>query len=361
MLKIIDHPYEPEQVIKSNQAKIKKALAKKDKVIVFHSEGFVHGRLANIKGVQYKVMKELGKRKDLDKKMSQPSAETQALIKLWGTPIYGKLGVCAPRWQAKRVAYIHWMPCGGGLQPIEIFHLNMLWAFNAGDFFDEIHVRVAGDGHLPDNVFTALRTALGGKAKLDIKGIVNSDTWEWGTYNEFLGAAKKGVDFYYLHFKGTSHSPGSARNTNSIFYDYGNFKGIAFWSYLMYIALFTIQPTADKPAVCGLLHENPTWTEKIGWDVRPYHASGSFQADSGNALVSRQPITKRMLERAKQDTKYMRYTVEGMMTFLFDEAEISRLCYTIQRNTGMYTDLHKIFPQWYEAFRKGPEYLICKR
>lgn len=359
MLKIIDHPYEPEQVIKSNQARIKKALAKKDKVIVFHSEGFVHGRLANIKGVQYKVMKELGKRKDLAKKMSQPSAETQALIKLWGTPIYGKLGVCAPRWQAKRVAYIHWMPCGGGLQPIEIFHLNMLWAFNAGDFFDEIHVRVAGDGHLPDNVFTALKTVLGrGKARLDIKGVVNSDTWEWGTYNEFLGAAKADADMYYLHFKGTSHKPGSSRNASSVFYDYGDFKGITFWSYLMYRALFTIAPTNEKPAVCGLLHANPDWTHRIGWNVHPYHASGSFQGYKGSALLSHKATIDLKLAGARNDIQSMRYMVEGMLTMLFDKSKITALGDVSTNSVGMYTDLYKIYPAMYAEFCKGPAAIV---
>ena len=362
MVKIVDHAYEPETTIRSNQAKIKKALAKKEKVVVLHSEGFVHGRLAGIPGVEYKVDKALPKRKDLAEKANTPSAETQSLLQLWGVPVYGKLGVRPPKWQAHRIAFIHWMPCGKELQPIEIFHLNMLWAFNAADFFDEIHIRIAGDGKVPEYVSNALKEVLGGgTAKLDIRGSVNSDTWEWNTYREFLAAAREDADMYYLHFKGTSHAPGSGRNTATAFYDYGDFKGIAFWSYLMYQALFTIAPTEAKPAVCGILHENPVWAGKIGWDVHSYHASGSFQAYSGKALLARKEKMSSMLARAKQELKYMRYTVEGMMTFLFVEQEIGRLCYTIQRNTAMYTDLHKVFPQWYDMFRKGPEYSICRR
>lgn len=71
MVKIVDHAYEPETTIRSNQAKIKKALAKKEKVVVLHSEGFVHGRLAGIPGVEYKVLKGLPRRREVNlKKLS---------------------------------------------------------------------------------------------------------------------------------------------------------------------------------------------------------------------------------------------------------------------------------------------------
>ena len=65
MVKIIDHAYEPEYVIQSNLAKIKNALAKNEKVVVYHSEGFVHGRLAGIPGVEYKMCKALRRRKEV--------------------------------------------------------------------------------------------------------------------------------------------------------------------------------------------------------------------------------------------------------------------------------------------------------
>lgn len=73
MVKIVDHAYEPESVIQSNQAKIMRALERNEKVIVLHSEGFVHGRLAGIPGVEYKVLKGLPKRKDLAQKANMPS------------------------------------------------------------------------------------------------------------------------------------------------------------------------------------------------------------------------------------------------------------------------------------------------
>lgn len=287
---------------------------------------------------------------------------TRRLVDLWGTPIYGKLGVRPPAWEGRRIAFIHWLSCDKELQPIEIFHLNMLWAFDAADFFEEIHVRVAGDGKVSAHVSKALKEVLGtGRAKLDVKGVKNAETWEWGTYNEFLGAASPDADMYYMHFKGTSHVPGSVRNKNKVFDDYGNFAGLAFWSYLMYRALFTIQPTQGKPAVCGILHENPAWTEKIGWDVRPYHASGSFQGYQGEALIAQKSNIEKMLARARKDQKYMRYTVEGMMTFLFSEESIARLANTLRSNVSMYADLPKAFPQWYGEFCNGPEYLICRR
>lgn len=355
MVKIVDHAYEPESVIQSNQAKIMRALEKKEKVIVLHSEGFVHGRLAGIPGVEYKVDKSLPKRKDLAEKATTPSEETQRLLQLWGVPVYAKSNVCAPHWKGKRIAFIHWMICGGELQPIEIFHLNMLWAFDAADFFDEIHIRIAGDGKVPEYVSNALKTALGrGKARLDIKGVVNSDTWEWGTYNEFLRAAKADADMYYLHFKGTSHKPGSTRNKSSVFYDYGDFKGIAFWSYLMYRALFTIPPTDTKPAVCGILHVNPGWTKKLGWDRHPYHASGSFQGYRGAALLECKPTIDARLAYARNDINSMRYTVEGMMTLLFDKSKISSLCDASIAPAGMYSTLNKSYPEMYEEFCKGP-------
>mgnify|MGYP004442977999 CR=1 FL=1 len=65
MVKIVDHAYEPESVIQSNLAKIKNALAKNEKVVVYHSEGFVHGRLAGIPGVEYKMCKALRRRKEV--------------------------------------------------------------------------------------------------------------------------------------------------------------------------------------------------------------------------------------------------------------------------------------------------------
>ena len=72
MVKIVDHAYEPEYVIQSNLAKIKNALAKNEKVVVYHSEGFVHGRLAGIPGVEYKMCKALRRRKEVIlKKLSE--------------------------------------------------------------------------------------------------------------------------------------------------------------------------------------------------------------------------------------------------------------------------------------------------
>ena len=80
MVKIVDHAYEPESVIQSNLAKIKKALEKNEKVIVFHSEGFVHGRLAGIPGVEYKVVKSLQKRREVVlKKLSVKTAPSMSV------------------------------------------------------------------------------------------------------------------------------------------------------------------------------------------------------------------------------------------------------------------------------------------
>lgn len=362
MVKIVDHAYEPETTILSNQAKIKKALAKKEKVVVLHSEGFVHGRLAGIPGVEYKVDKSLPKRKDLAEKANTPSEETKRLLQLWGVPVYGKLGVRPPKWQAHRIAFIHWMPSSKSLQPIEIFHLNMLWAFNAADFFDEIHIRVAGDGSIPKHVADAAKLVLGtGTAALDIKGTKNSETWEWGTYTEFLKSARADSDMYYFHFKGTSHIPGASRNKDNVFADYGDFTGITFWSYLMYRALFTIRPTEEKPAVCGLLHTNPTWSPKIGWDPRSYHASGSFQGYFGKSLVSKKKFIENTLAGWRGHVPYMRYAVEGMLTFLYDKSRISSMCDVVLKNARMYSDLKTEFPELFNEFCKGPEYLICQR
>ena len=287
---------------------------------------------------------------------------TRRLVDLWGTPIYGKLGVRPPAWEGRCIAFIHWLPCGKELQPIEVFHLNMLWAFDAADFFEEIHVRVAGDGKVPAHVSKALKEVLGaGRAKLDVKGIKNSETWEWGTYNEFLRAARPDADLYYMHFKGTSHAPGSARKQDKVFADYGDFAGITFWSYVMYRALFTIPPTEEKPAVCGVLHVNPEWTKKLGWDLHPYHASGSFQGYKGSALVAQRDLIKARLAYAQGHTIRMRYTVEGMMTLLFDKSKISSLCDASISPVGMYTNLNKACPQQYSEFCNGPEYLICQR
>ena len=80
MVKIIDHAYEPEYVIQSNLAKIKNALAKNEKVVVYHSEGFVHGRLAGIPGVEYKMCKALRRRKEVIlKKLSVKTAPSMSV------------------------------------------------------------------------------------------------------------------------------------------------------------------------------------------------------------------------------------------------------------------------------------------
>lgn len=80
MVKIVDHAYEPETVIRSNQAKIKRALERKEKVVVLHSEGFVHGRLAGIPGVEYKVLKALPRRREVNlKKLSVKMAQSMSV------------------------------------------------------------------------------------------------------------------------------------------------------------------------------------------------------------------------------------------------------------------------------------------
>lgn len=365
MLYIIDHVKERESILAHNLSRIRKALAKKEAVLVIHPVGKIHGRLANIPGVQYKEDPGLntnGKANIPQALQLRMSSETAELVRLWGTPIYGKLGVRPVAWTSRRIAYVHWMICGKELRHIEVFHLNMLWAFNAADFFDEIRIRIAGDGTVPQYAMDAIQAALGGgKAKLDVKGVPNAKTWEWGTFNEFLDAVRPDHDMYYMHFKGTGHVPGSPRNKHKVFKDYGDFTGIAFWSYLMYRAIFTIPPTADRPAVCGVLHTNPGWAAEAGWDVRPYHASGSFQGYSGKVLVSLRDEIEERRELAAKSTHHMRYFVEGFMTFLFPESRIGRLCSAAIENASMYGGLSSVVPDLYAEFKKGPEYLICSR
>lgn len=365
MLYVIDHLKERESVLVHNLSRIRKARAKGEPVLVIHPVGKVHGRLANIPGVQYKEDPGLNHggeaniRQALELRMSP---ETSELVRVWGDPIYGKLGVRPVAWDARRIAYIHWMICGKELRHIEVFHLNMLWAFNAADFFDEIHIRIAGDGAVPQYAAEAIQAALGGgKAKLDVKGAPNAKTWEWGTFNEFLDAVRPDSGMYYMHFKGTGHVPGSPRNKHKVFKDYGDFAGIAFWSYLMYKALFTIPPTDDRPAVCGVLHVNPRWAAEAGWDIRPYHASGSFQGYAGKALTTRHGEIEKRRTLAAKSTHHMCYFVEGLMTFLFPEKNIGRLCSTVIENASMYGGLAHVVPDLYAEFKKGPEYLICSR
>ena len=103
MVKIVDHAYEPETVIQLNQAKIMRALAKKEKVVVLHSEGFVHGRLAGIPGVEYKVLKGLPRRK-----APAPivlSDEDRRLLE-WLTVDHTERGTYAGK--AKGDVFIHW-------------------------------------------------------------------------------------------------------------------------------------------------------------------------------------------------------------------------------------------------------------
>ena len=52
MVKIVDHLKEPENVLVRNLERVKAALRKGEKVRIYHM-GRIHGRLANLPGVEY--------------------------------------------------------------------------------------------------------------------------------------------------------------------------------------------------------------------------------------------------------------------------------------------------------------------
>lgn len=324
---IVDHAYEPETTILSNQAKIRRALAKKEKVVVLHSEGFVHGRLAGIPGVEYKVDKSLPKRKDLAP--PKPSAADKLLLGRLTTLNAYRMPVYA---SPKGELFIHWFYRGRKedlLGRCEIFHLNMLRYFNVMDRVNVIHIRCASNGPTTQAMKVAVAFLSCGHAQVDFRIVPQADSWEHDTIKEAAEHALATGEFvYYMHFKGVTRveDPLFADSTRK---GYGALD-IFYWSWLLYCGLFSAPENVR--AIGPMLRSgiNKTYSYHsfdISWSALRgdlYHYVGSFQGFDGKALKERFALMGLANEkdRLKKIWIHDRYTVEMFLSLVFPRPEV---------------------------------------
>ena len=330
MIKIVDHAYEPETVIQLNQAKIKRALARKEKVIVLHSEGFVHGRLAGIPGVEYKALKALPRRRDIDpKKLS--AQDSELLSRLTRHQEYRMPYDRDPRGDL----FIHWFyreRREDKLSMCEIFHLNMLRYFNAMDRVETIHVRCAARAEGTAAMREAIAILSSGKAKVDFKIVQQKASWEHDTIKEAAEfAIETGRFVYYAHFKGVTRIADPLFGGN-VRKGYGALD-IFYWSWLLYSGIFNAP--ADAVAIGPMLRDginrSYSYTKNgydISWSVLKdalYHYVGSFQGFDGHALFARMAALglSDKKERARKIWINDPYTVEMLLSLVFPREEVS--------------------------------------
>lgn len=371
MVKIVDHAYEPESVIQSNQAKIMRALARNEKVVVLHSEGFVHGRLAGIPGVEYKVLKALPRRK-----APAPivlSDEDRRLLE-WLTVDHTERGAYSGK--AKGDVFIHWFypeRSTDRLSMCEVFHLNMLRLFNVMDRVERIHVRCACECPMTDAMEKAIAILGSGRAEVDFKQVPRLESWEHDTIKEAAEyAAETGNYVYYIHFKGASRL--SEANLSKSGRENVNPLNVLYWSYIMYEGLFTDEPGTYKaigPIACNRINKEYLFRD-LSWTTRPeYQYIGSFQAFDGKALSK--AFERLGLDKAKRAEVVWwggRYTVEMFLCLIFLEAEVHAIAQMENAGTAyaMYTGgfcpaIRKRFMNLYRgqdaAERTGKGVSIC--
>lgn len=327
MVKIVDHAYEPETTILSNQAKIKKALAKKEKVVVLHSEGFVHGRLAGIPGVEYKVDKSLPKRKDLAP--PKPNAADKLLLGRLTTLNAYRMPVYA---SPKGELFIHWFYRERKedlLGRCEIFHLNMLRYFNVMDRVNVIHIRCASNGPTTQAMKVAVVFLSCGHAQIDFRIVPQADSWEHDTIKEAAEHALATGEFvYYTHFKGVSRveDPLFAGSTRQ---GYGALD-IFYWSWLLYCGLFLAPENvrAIGPMLRNGINKTYSYNSfDISWSALRgdlYHYVGSFQGFDGKALKERFALMGLANEKDRLKKIWIRdrYTVEMFLSLVFPRPEV---------------------------------------
>lgn len=328
MVKIVDHAYEPETVIQLNQAKIMRALAKKEKVVVLHSEGFVHGRLAGIPGVEYKVDKSLLKRKDLAPQKPLSAEDKLLLGRLTTLHAYRMPVYTNPRGEL----FIHWFYRERQedlLGRCEIFHLNMLRYFNVMDRVNVIHIRCAANGPATQAMKVAVAFLSCGHAQIDFRIVPQADSWEHDTIKEAAEHALATGEFvYYTHFKGVSRveDPLFAGSTRK---GYGALD-IFYWSWLLYCGLFSAPENvrAIGPMLRNGINKSYSYNSfDISWSALRgdiYHYVGSFQGFDGKALKERFALMglANKKDRLKKVWIHDRYTVEMFLSLVFPRPEV---------------------------------------
>lgn len=338
MLKIVDHAYEPEKVLADNHAKVLAAMKRGEDVLIYHSEGFVHGRLANLPGVRYEVLKALPRRREVA--LKKLSSETQPCMSVQDKELLSRL----MRHQEYRMPYdrdprgdifIHWFYRERRVDKLsmcEIFHLNMLRYFNVMDRVECIHIRCAGNGGMTSAMREAVAVLSGGAARVDFRLVPQKASWEHDTFKECVEyAVETGKFVRYLHFKGVTHIHdsniiGKYRNGGRA----GNIAelDILYWCYLLYSGLFN---APDTVKVIGPLHYpgrntlhysrgdiSPTWALKAAG-----HYTGSFQAFDGEFLRKRfEGLGATKEAREKELWAGDPYTVEQFLSLCFRPKEV---------------------------------------
>ena len=340
MLTIIDHAYEKEKVLAGNLARVLKELGRGGKVLIYHPEGFIHGRLAGIPGVRYEVLKALPKRKA--PRAIVLSDEDRRLLE-WLTADHGERMPYAGK--AKGDVFIHWFypeRAEDRLSMCEVFHLNMLRLFNVMDRAERMHVRCACKCAMTDAMREAIAILGSGRAKVDFRPVPQLESWEHDTIKEAAEyAAETGNYVYYIHFKGASRL--SEANLSKSGRENVNPLNVLYWSYIMYEGLFTDAPGTYKaigPIACNRINKEYLFRD-LSWTTRPeYQYIGSFQAFDGRALSK--AFERLGLDRARRDEVLWwggRYTVEMFLCLIFLEEEVHAIAQMENEGTAyaMYT------------------------
>lgn len=298
----------------------------------------------------------------MGRSVAMPGDEAELLARLttshnWRMPYDGE-----PRGEL----FIHWFyrdRAEDRLSRCEIFHLNMLRYFNAMDRVECIHIRCAFSGKATSAMHEAVDILSGGKAKVDFQVVVPKNSWEHDTFKECVEyALETGKFVYYTHFKGVTRwtdslfapmrggiGPGAATDLN-----------LAYWSYLMYLALFTAPDNVK--AIGPLLHLGMNRTYKnrdISWSRlckgdQVFHYCGSFQGLDGTYLREC-VVACGMPERAQRDRKLWvgdPYCVEMFLSMVSLKKDVYSLAVPYCATNGIYgAYTHHRIPGYEKGFK----------
>lgn len=321
MLQIVDHLKEPEKDLVRKLERVQMALRKGEKVRIYHL-GRIHGRLANLPGVEYLPLIKGVKAAVLDSKDKDLLTRLTTLHD-WRMPVSAS---------PKGELFIHWFYRGrkeDRLGRCEIFHLNMLRYFNVMDRVNVIHIRCASNGPTTQAMKVAVAFLSCGHAQIDFRIVPQADSWEHDTIKEAAEYALATGEFvYYTHFKGVT------RVEDPLFADrsrkgYGTLD-IFYWVWLLYRGLFGAPDgvAAIGPMLRNGINKTYSYSDKdISWSALKgdlYHYVGSFQGFDGHALAERFRIMG-LSEKNVRDAKLWigdRYTVEMFLSLVFPRTDV---------------------------------------
>lgn len=330
MLQIVDHLKESEETLVRNLERVKAALRKGEKVRIYHM-GRIHGRLADLPGVEYlpliKGVKELDTAKGT--KVLAPSPKDKELL-TWLTTLQYHYNL-PPENPSLGDIFIYWFyreRSEDRLSRCEIFHLNMLRLFRIPQRMGKIHVRCAyAKGGMTTAMMAARAILAEGGARVDFKVVAPNERWEHDTIKECVEyAAETGKYVYYTHFKGVS------RVKDPLFADIVRAKfselDIYYWTWLLYLALFTSPQIL--PAIGPMLRDgiNKTYEGRdLSWSMlkkAPHHYAGSFQAFDGKFLQGRFAELGIWDRKTREKRLWIgdAYTVEMFLSLIFRYSEV---------------------------------------